>query len=105
MSSDIEYSEEEAEVDVDSYKTEELPFGKYRGCTFEYMIRTPRTREYLKYLLKWDELKPVTRANIKYALAAYNKSKNKQQGRKPGSKETKNRSESPKRKRPAGTNE
>lgn len=72
---DIEYSDDEAQVEVDAYKTQELPFGKYKGSTFESMIKTPKTRGYLKYLLKWDELQAVTRAHINQALEAYAQSK------------------------------
>ncbi len=75
MSAEIEFSESEVEVDVDAYKSETLPFGKYKGTTYEDMIRTPLLRGYLKYLLKWEELKPETRALINSALAVYNKSK------------------------------
>lgn len=105
MCADIEYSDDEVQVDVDGYKTAELAFGKYRGRTFGNMMKTPRTRGYLKYLLKWDELKPVTRAHIQYALAAYENSKKKHAAKRTTSPspsstgDTKN--ESPKRKRPA----
>lgn len=76
---DIEYSDDEVKVDADAYKTQELAFGKYKGKTFEDMIKTKRTRGYLKYLLQWDELKPETRAHIDNALLAYDQGKKKLQ--------------------------
>jgi hypothetical protein len=68
---DIEYSDDEVAVEPDAYKTELLAFGKYKGRTIGSMIATQKTRSYLKYLLKWDELKSVTRAHIQAAFAAY----------------------------------
>jgi hypothetical protein len=107
MCADIEYSDQEAEVDMDAYKTEQLAFGKYKGCTFEHMIKTRRTREYLKYLLKWDELKSVTREHIRNALDAYDNAKKLQMvpTNQMASSIIKKDSQSPKRKRPARTNE
>lgn len=97
---DIEYSDDESQVEPDAYKTEELAFGKYKGSTFEHMIQKPLTRGYLKYLLKWDDLKPITRIHIQQALAAYDKSKKKQIPPPAPRKKRKN-SESPKRRRSA----
>jgi hypothetical protein len=96
---DIEYSDDEAQVDPEAYKTEELAFGKYKGWTFENMINKPLHRGYLKYLLKWDELKPVTRIHIQQALAAYDKGKKKNAP--PPKKKKSSSSEPPKRKKVA----
>ncbi len=41
------------------------------------MILKSETREYLRYLLSWDKLKPDTRANIACALEHYDETKSK----------------------------
>lgn len=50
-----------------------LPFGKYKGQEMQVMILTPRKRDYLRYLLKWDELQRETRGTITCALEHYEK--------------------------------
>ena len=77
---DIIFSDEE----VDTFKTEAtwdtikgktLPFGSNQGKTYEEMLTTGKLRSYLRYLLRWDQLRPYTRSNIECALAEYHKLK------------------------------
>ena len=97
MCADIEYSDDESQVDRNAYKTETLAFGKYKGSTFAHMIKTPLTRGYLKYLLRWDELKPTTRAHIQNALASYTSKKEKHDPKKKSRQSRSPDKESPKR--------
>lgn len=48
-----------------------LAFGMYRGKTLEAMIKTKKRRDYLKYLLSWDQLKEDTQGNIQAAMEHY----------------------------------
>lgn len=54
--------------DAKDYK---LKLGKFKGKTLGEMLTTRRTRSYLDYLLKWDDLRPFTRTGIETALAHY----------------------------------
>ena len=48
-----------------------LLLGKYKGSTMSEMIATRRTRGYLRYLLKWDELNAFTSRMITISLEYY----------------------------------
>lgn len=48
-----------------------LRFGKYKGTTLGKMIQQGRTRQYLRYILKWPDIRPHTAQNINQALAHY----------------------------------
>ena len=48
-----------------------LKIGRHKGKTLGEMIATRRTRTYLEYLLKWDDLRPFTRKGIETSLAHY----------------------------------
>lgn len=48
-----------------------IRFGKYKGTTLSTMITQGRTRQYLRYILKWPDIRPNTAANINQALAHY----------------------------------
>ena len=54
------------------WRTTVLNFGKYDGYSMESMIKRGKTRHYLKYLLKWDELDSSMRVRITAALHWYN---------------------------------
>lgn len=56
--------------DVKDFK---LVFGKFKGKTLQDMLITSRGRNYLKYLLRWDELRPYTKEHITLALSLYKK--------------------------------
>ena len=55
----------------DDVKDKTLRFGMYADKTMREMICRKRTRDYLRYILKWDELKPYSRAMIEVALQFY----------------------------------
>ena len=53
----------------------QLKFGKHKGKTFNEMICKRSHRDYLRYLLKWDELNATTRHFIEVSLATYEKAR------------------------------
>lgn len=55
-----------------SWQNFTLRFGKYKGTTLDTMIQKGRTRQYLRYILKWPDIRPNTADNINQALAHYN---------------------------------
>lgn len=57
--------------DSGSWENFSLRFGKYKGCTLSTMIEKGRTRQYLRYILKWPDIRPNTADNINQALAHY----------------------------------
>jgi hypothetical protein len=74
---EIEYSDEEQETSWDTAQRFKLVFGKYQGKRMAFMVRKSETREYLRYLLTWDKLKPKTKSNIECALDHYKTAKTK----------------------------
>ena len=76
---EIEYSDDEQTLSWDTVQMFKLAFGKYQGKRLAIMIRKSDTREYLRYLLSWDKLKPNTRANINCALKHYDETKKKRE--------------------------
>lgn len=54
-----------------SWQNFTLRFGKYKGSTLDTMIQKGRTRQYLRYILKWPDIRPNTADNINQALAHY----------------------------------
>jgi hypothetical protein len=74
---EIEYSDDEQTVSWGTAQRFKLVFGKHQGKRLAFMILKSETREYLRYLLSWDKLKPDTRANIACALEHYDETKNK----------------------------
>ena len=48
-----------------------LRFGKYGDKPMREMICRKRTRDYLRYILTWDELRPYSKAMVTIALAKY----------------------------------
>jgi hypothetical protein len=78
--SDVLFSDDEQQdaslgVTWATSKGAQLPFGKYKGYTLGSMITTGKRRHYLRYLQKWDELLPSTRAVIDESLKEYERLK------------------------------
>lgn len=79
----IVYSDDESdsrgeramEDDRDNWENFTIRFGKYKGTTLSTMITQGRTRQYLRYILKWPDIRPNTAANINKALAHYEQAK------------------------------
>ena len=67
----FQWSDDENE-DCSDWPSFRLAFGKYKGATLDRMLQTKRQRSYLRYLLKWDDIRPATAANIQAALDHYN---------------------------------
>jgi hypothetical protein len=63
----VDFSDDE-EVQWQDFK---LSFGKHRGKTLAQMIQTTQSRDYLRYLLRWDDLRAETRRPIQAALDHY----------------------------------
>ena len=63
------------------WRTYKLAFGKNKGVPLSEMIKTARGRSYLRYILKWDDVRPNTSANINSALAYYRELKQAKVGR------------------------
>jgi hypothetical protein len=49
----------------------EIRFGRFKGSSIGAMLRLKDSRDYLRYLLKWPDLRPYTRTAIDTALEAY----------------------------------
>lgn len=73
--SDDEQQDAVASVTWDTAKSATLPFGKYKGYTMGSMITSGKRRHYLRYLQKWDELLPSTRAVIEVSMKEYDRLK------------------------------
>lgn len=69
--------DEEKEVTWTEAQQFKLRFGKYKGTSLERMVTVPKRRAYLRYLMKWDELRPYTKNNIAAALKYYDDEKRK----------------------------
>ena len=53
-----------------------IVFGKrYNGKRLASMIKSKKRRDYLKYILSWDKVRPDTAANIRAALDQYGEMK------------------------------
>lgn len=52
-----------------------LPFGSFKGQTLGEIAKSRRGRNYLKYLIRWDQLRARTRMMINYVLAEYDNAK------------------------------
>ena len=69
-------------TDTTNWKTYELRFGKYRGHVLGEMLKDTRQRGYLRYLLRWDELREHSRNNIEKAIAVHEAKNPPQYGKK-----------------------
>ena len=52
-----------------------LPFGKYKAKPVKTVLRTKEGRDYLRYLLSWQELRQSSRDRIDFALEFYKQAK------------------------------
>ena len=74
--SDDEEEKETGPVGWAEASTYIIPFGTtFKGQTLGDIAKSRRGRNYLKYLLKWDQLRPHTRMMINYVLAEYDSAK------------------------------
>ena len=73
--SDAEVDEQVENLTWEDSKHFTLPFGKYKGKSLQAMIVSGKRRHYLRYLQKWDELMPATRAHLENALKEYDRLK------------------------------
>jgi hypothetical protein len=67
----FDFSDSEPVIDWNSCRSFALPFGKYRGETLGVLVRTKKTREYLRWLLTWEEIREETEAQIRCVLEHY----------------------------------
>ena len=79
---EIDFSDEENQYDqynhdVNDWRNFQLRFGKHKGRSLQFMIHNPRDRSYLRYVLKWDDIRPNTAENIRAALSHYEEEKKK----------------------------
>jgi hypothetical protein len=56
-------------------KVFQVPFGRYKGKLLKNMLKSKKRRDYLRYLLKWDDLRDNTKDNITCALQHYTDTK------------------------------
>ena len=67
--SEYEASADESEpIQYEDAKRFKLAFGKCQGKRLAFLIKTQQGRNYLRYLLKWDQLRDNTRRNIESVL-------------------------------------
>lgn len=52
-------------------KDYKLPFGKHKGTVLRDMISSRQRRNYLRYLTKWELIRPSTKSYIEAALKHY----------------------------------
>lgn len=68
----FELSDDEEKAPLpEQWQDFELRFGKYSGQTLASISKSGAGRSYLRYLLKWPELRPMTRDFVERALASY----------------------------------
>ena len=80
--SDFEFSDSEPdEVTWENASCWQLNLGKYRGQTLGAMVRKREQREYLRWLVTWDQLRQETKVYVTCALDHYQHVK---QSRTPG---------------------
>ena len=67
-----------------------LPFGKHQGTTTHKLICSKQGRSYIRYLLKWDALRPYARMQLEFAMAHYDTLKGSQHQKTTARKRRKN---------------
>ena len=72
---EFEFSGDEEAVTFETARRFKLRFGQYSGKTLGNLVRKAKTRDYLRYLEKWQELKEETRLNINAVLLGYQEAK------------------------------
>ena len=70
-----EFSGDEEAVTFETARRFKLRFGQYSGKNLGNLVRKAKTRDYLRYLLTWQELKEETRVNIDAVLLGYQQAK------------------------------
>lgn len=70
----FEFSEPE-ELTWEEVSMWKLPFGKYKAKPVKTVLRTKEGRDYLRYLLSWQELRQSSRDRIDFALEFYKQAK------------------------------
>lgn len=73
-------SDEDADIDDDDDAVQqsldfELRFGKHKGAKLSTIVTISEGRDYMRYLLKWDELRSVTRKHLTRVLRFYDSEK------------------------------
>ena len=69
--SDFVLSEDEQAVTYEQAKRYKIRFGKYSGKRLCQLVRKSKTRDYLRYLLSWKQLRSEAKANIACVLDEY----------------------------------
>ena len=72
---EFEFSGDEEAVTFETARRFKLRFGQYSGKNLGNLVRKAKTRDYLRYLLTWQELKEETRVNIDAVLLGYQQAK------------------------------
>jgi hypothetical protein len=68
---DIQFSEDEEDLTWESVRMWKFPFGKHQGKRIASLIRKKDTRDYLRYICEWNDLRPETKAKLEFALDYY----------------------------------
>ena len=74
----VEFSDDEdfsKPEEPHSWEDRVLKFGKFKGSNLGAMLKTRRMRNYLKYLISWDDLDDDIREDINTALTIYEDAK------------------------------
>jgi hypothetical protein len=62
----VELDPRPEDLSFDEAADTKIPFGKYRGSTIGHLVRSRESRDYLRYLMKWDGLRlPIKNAIIR----------------------------------------
>jgi len=76
---ELEFSDDCSEVTWNSAKRFKLVFGKNKGKRLGALVKRAKHRDYLRWLLTWDEIRPDTAANITCCLQHYDDLKSRRQ--------------------------
>lgn len=71
MSDDEDGPKEYSEMQWEFAREKALLFGMFKGVKMEEVVRTKRGRDYLRWLLKWDQLSPFASAMITCTMKHY----------------------------------
>ena len=72
---EFEFSGDDEEITFETARRFRMRFGQYSGKNLGNLVRKAKTRDYLRYLLTWQELKEETRVNIDAVLLGYQQAK------------------------------
>jgi hypothetical protein len=70
-SESIEFSDEPQTITWETAKRFKLVFGQHRGKRLAILVKSAKNRDYLRYLLSWENIRPDTAANISCVLNHY----------------------------------